>query len=46
MSSLDIILPRFFLKNVSIMTSIDIPQNPPFVNEFFCRKKQESPVAT
>ena len=35
MSSLDIILPRFFLKNASNMTSIDILKNKPKVNQFF-----------
>ena len=36
MSSLDIILPRFFLQNASIMTSIDIHENSTVVNDIFC----------
>ena len=36
MSSLDIILPRFFLQNASIMTSIDIHENSTVVNQIFC----------
>ena len=33
MSSLDIILPRSFLKNASISTTIHIHENTPNVNE-------------